>query len=140
MEDTITILYNNSYGGFAISNKALELYNNRKKEIKLDVTQANDYDFFWGCNRHDQILVNIFNELGDEFGKSYSKIKSYTIPKIYEKYYDITDYDGLEKVIVNIEKYKLDKINEILNGTKEYNEKIEEIQNIIKINNIMIFS
>jgi hypothetical protein len=55
--------------------------------------------------------------------------------KIYEKYYDIEEYDGLESVIINYDKYNLDKIknkiNEILQSKINNDEKISELEKFI---------
>jgi hypothetical protein len=130
MEETITILYNGHYGGFGVSDKALELYNLRMKEINSDFTPVKSYDLFF--ERHDPILVDIYNELGKDFGREYSKIKVENIPKKYEKFYVIEEYDGLENVIIDENKYKLDKIKEILKEENGYKEKIEEIETLLK--------
>ena len=85
--------------------------------------------------RADPILIQVYNELGADFNGKYSKIKIKKIPKKYEKYYYISEYDGLECVEIDYTEYKLDtiynKITEILQSTKNNNIKLIEIEEFI---------
>ena len=128
-EDVIEVLYNGCYGGWEISEKAMELYklrNTNYDSIKLEI-----YDF---C-RTDPILIQIYHELGDEMNTDCSYIKMEKIQKKYEKYYYITEYDGSECVKIDYSKYKFDtiynKIKEILQNTSNNNTKINEIEEFI---------
>lgn len=121
-EEEIEVLYNDKYGGWTISSKARKLYKLRK---------TNDsYNYL--CKRSDPILVQIYKELGDEFDEEkYSKTAIEKIPKKYEKYYIISEYDGLESVEIDYTKYELDhlkqKIKEILeNNSIDNDEKINQ--------------
>jgi hypothetical protein len=74
-EKEIEILYNSCYGGWRLSDKAMELYSLRKTK------NANNYV----RKRHDPILIQIYKELGDEFdGGKHSKTGIEKIPKKYE--------------------------------------------------------
>jgi hypothetical protein len=122
-EDEIEVLYNDSYGGgWRISNKAMKLYTLRQTK------NSNNYL----CKRSDLILIQIYNELGDEFdGGKTSKTLIEKIPKKYENCYYISEYDGLETVEINYIKYEFDnlkqKIKEILeNNSIDNNEKINQ--------------
>ncbi len=110
MEETIKILINNCYGGYCISNKAFELYNNKMKIINPDFKNIEHYEI----KRHDPVIVSVFEELGDEFNSTYSKVKIQNIPKKYENSYDIYEYDGLENISIDENKYKIDRIKEII--------------------------
>lgn len=121
-EEEIEVLYNDCYGGWRISSKANKLY-------KLRTTKdCNDYLL----RRSDPILVQIYKELGDEFdGSGSSKTAIEKIPKKYENYYIISQYDGLEMVEIDYTKYELDhlkqKIKEILeNDSMDNDEKINQ--------------
>ena len=62
--EKIEILYNSCYGGWRISDKAMELYALRK------MNKSNNYI----RKRNDPILVQIYKELGCEFdNEKYSK-------------------------------------------------------------------
>ena len=121
-EEEIEVLLNDCYGGWQISNKANKLYELRRTE------NSNNYI----RKRSDPILVQIYKELGDEFdGGKHSKTGIENIPKKYEKYYIISEYDGLESVEIDYTLYELDhlkqKIKEILeNNDIDNDEKIKQ--------------
>ena len=87
--------------------------------------------------RSDPILVQIYKELGDNFdGGKYSKTAIEKNPKKYEKYYIISEYDGLETVEIDYTKYELDNlkqnIKEILeNNSINNDEKINQFNKMI---------
>lgn len=131
-EEEIEVLYNVCYGGWGISNKAKELYT-----LRTPKNSNNFYDYYdyYYSKRSDPILIQIYNELGDEFDRKYSKTSIQKIPKKYEKYYDIHEYDGLETVEIDYTKYELDslkqKIKEILeNNSMDNDEKINQFLQI----------
>lgn len=132
-EETISVLYNKCYGGFGVSEKAIDLYNQRMKDLNPEhkYVDTNDEYYFYYENkiRSNPILVQIYNELGKEFNRGkYNNIKIYNIPKKYENHYTIEKYDGYEDVIIEIEKYKLDNIEQIVKNTNiSSDEKINEI-------------
>ena len=127
-EETIEILFNSYYGGFYPSNKATELYNMRIQEMNLDFIPIKTC---LHIKRHDKLLVQIFHELGEEFtNMKCNTIETYIILKKYENYYNIDKYEGIEYVSIDINKYRLDKISEILVSNNNNDDKINEI-NII---------
>ena len=99
--EEIEVLYNGCYGGWGISDKAKELYTSR--QIKNDT--------YYLRRRSNTILVQIYKELGNEFDDKYSKTKIEKIPKKFENYYYITEYDGLETVEIDYTKYELDNLH-----------------------------
>ena len=123
-EEEIEILYNSSYGGWRLSEKAIELYKLRNPTL----TEFKFSDYY---NRDDPILVQIYKELGNSFDDKYSKTKIKKILKKYENYYDIEEYDGKEWIKINYTKYKLNniytKIKEILNSNNNNNTKVNEL-------------
>ena len=124
--EEIEILYNTRYGRWVISNKAMELYKLRKT-INFN---------YYLHKRNDPILVQIYKELGDEFDGNCSSTKIEKIPKKYENYYFISEYDGLETVEIDYTKYQLDnlkqKIKEILEENSIDND--EKINQLKKMN------
>ena len=124
MSQETEILYNACYGGWGISNKAMELY-------KL---KTNNFDNYYP-RRNDTILIEIYKELGDEFDEKHSKTLIEKIPKQYENFYYISEYDGLETVKINYTKYELynlkKNIKEILEKNIDNDEKINQLKNII---------
>ena len=129
IEDTIGVLINNCYGGFKISEKALDLYNKKKSEL-----DSNHKPITENCiDRDDPILVEIYNELQKDFnGANYSNIIVENIPKKYKKCYNIHNYDGQETILINLEKYKLDTIKMITSRIDlNSDEKINEINKVL---------
>ena len=124
--EEIEVLYNRCYGGWGMSDKAKELYTLRKTKDSTDYLRT----------RSNPTLIQIYNELGADFDSKYSKTKTEKIPKKYENYYYITEYDGLETVEIDYTKYELDnlkqKIKEILeNNRTDNDEKINQFKKII---------
>ena len=120
-EEEIEVLLNDCYGGWQISNKANKLYELRKTEKSENYIRR----------RSDPILVQIYKELGYEFDAKCSSTKIEKIPKKYENYYHISEYDGLETVEIAYTLYELDqlkqKIKEILeNNDMDNDEKINQ--------------
>ena len=98
-EEEIEVLLNDCYGGWRISNKAIELYKLRRTKDS------------YNRRRSDPIFVEIYKELGDEFdGGKGSKTGIEKIPKKYENHYIITEYDGLESIEIDYTKYELDHL------------------------------
>ena len=116
--EEIDVLYNNCHGGWGISDKARELYILRKTK------NSNNK------RRTDPILIQIYNELGDEFDDKYSSSAIAKIPKKYENYYYISEYDGLEKIEIDYTKYELDNLKKNIKEILENN----SIDNYEKIN------
>ncbi len=129
-EELIEVLYNICYGGWGISEKAVELYNLRNGNNN-PITTLDSGDL---C-RHDPILIQIYKELGVEFNDVYAKIQIKKIPKIYENYYYIREYDGAESV--NIDYTNYNKLNAVCNKIKEILQSTDD--NTIKINEMTDF-
>lgn len=134
----IGVLYNNSYGGFSVSKKAKNLYNERMMQANPEYKSrsANGVydDFYDTTRRHDPLFVSIYHELGQEFnGAKHTKIKIEMIPKKYENAYIIHEYDGLESVSVDNHKYKLDAIQNIVHNLDIHDNdmKINEINKVL---------
>jgi len=125
--EEIEVLYNGWYGGWRMSEKARELYSLRRTK------DSNNYL----SRRNDPILIQIYNELGDDFDESRtSTTMIQKIPKKYENHYYISEYDGLETVEINYTKYELDNlkknIKEILENNSIHNDdKINQLKKII---------
>jgi len=124
--EEIEVLYNNCYGHWAMSEKAKELYTSRKTK------SSNNYI----RRRSDPILIQIYHELGDDFDEEHSKTCIEKIPKKYENYYFISEYDGLEQVEIDYTKYELDHLKQSLkeileNESMDNDEKINQFKKMI---------
>ena len=125
-EPITEILVNECYGGFGVSNKAIDLYNKYKLEINPDFNPIKHYECLESIkDRSDPILIKVFDELGNEFNDKYSKAGKVSIKQKYIKHCCIREYDGKEYIDINYFKYKTDKLKEIL-----YSENMDEIEKI----------
>lgn len=132
-EEHTGILYNVSYGGFQISQKALDEYNKRNAVINPTEEIITCCCDGW-IERTDTLLCQIYKELGHEFNGDHSKIKLKYIPKRYENHYIITDYDGKEEISINYATYALDEIKKIIDKQITNDEKINIIRDMYYIN------
>lgn len=82
------VLYNACYGGFSLSDKAIELY----KRKHPNAQEPNIY------NRHDPLLIDVVKELGKDACDSCGNIQIETIPIEYINCYTIDEYDGFETI------------------------------------------
>ena len=78
---------NKDQGGFGLSQKALELYN-QKSEKKVEYAGS--------IERTDPVLIEIVKTLGDEANTKYSVLRIVEIPD--NSFYEIVDYDGVETI------------------------------------------
>ena len=85
------ILFNNCFGGFRLSEKAIQMYNKRK---------GTDYKYSHQLDRgfrDDETLIQIVEELGAEAnGEGHSELAIAEIPDGAHWY--IEEYDGVETI------------------------------------------
>ena len=84
---TIKVVYNACIGGFGLSEKALE----RLRELGSD--SYSEYAY-WEFPRHDPLLVQVVEELGDKANTSASNLQ---IARVFGPY-RIEEHDGSETV------------------------------------------
>jgi hypothetical protein len=113
-EETIEILYNSRYGGYGLSDKAMKIFEERKTN--------EDYE----CDRDTPFILQIFHELGLEFSDKYCDIRIKKIPKKYKNCYDISEYDGKERVEIDYDKYDL--LSTLFHDTMTDSEKIIKLK------------
>ena len=83
------VVINSDYGGFGLSDEALELYANKKGKSADDI-------YFFDISRDDPDLIEIVEHLGQKANDSYAQLKIVEIPDGVNWY--IAEYDGLEHV------------------------------------------
>lgn len=104
--NTIKIVYNSCFGECGLSPEDINLYNTKRKINNLHTIEC-DVEI---KNRHDELLVEVVEELGIEdsamraakllfkAGKSANgqcaNLKIKELPSCYEDEYYITEYDG----------------------------------------------
>lgn len=88
----VKIVYNACYGGFSLSEKAVEKYA-ELKGLSYFALEAGGRDI----PRNDPALAQVVEELGREADGDCAKLLIYEIPA-GTKYY-IDEYDGMEHII-----------------------------------------
>lgn len=88
----VKIVYNACYGGFSLSEKAVEKYADLKG-LSYFALGAGGRDI----PRNDPVLAQVVEELGREADGDCAKLMIYEIPA-GTKYY-IDEYDGMEHII-----------------------------------------
>ena len=79
------VVINKCYGGFGLSDEALQLYNELSG---LSIKRETEIP------RHDPHLVEVVERLGEAANSGFSELKVVDIPDDVE--YDICEYDGME--------------------------------------------
>lgn len=82
------IVINRCFGGFGLSEKALEEYKTRKG--------IDEKIWSWGINRDDPDLIDIVENMGKAANSGFAKLKIVEIPDDVE--WEISEYDGLEHI------------------------------------------
>lgn len=135
------VLYNNCYGGFGISDKAVKEYNKRTKEKKI----KDHYDLItkYKSNilliRIDPLLVDIFNELGsEEFSGKSANVQIEYLPVKYKDSFHIHEYDGMEDVYIDYRRYEL-KNKDVIDELKKvlYDENKSDSQKVDKMKKLL---
>ena len=87
---TTKVVYNACYGGFGLSSEAVA----RLEELGSTINSAY---LPWAFPRHDLLLVQVVEELGDKANGMCAKL---TIDEVYGSY-RIDEYDGIESVMTS---------------------------------------
>jgi hypothetical protein len=79
------VVINTCYGGFGLSDEAMQEYKKRKGLTTV---------FLWKIERNDPDLVEIVEEMGDAAADLFAELKVVDIPDGIE--WEIQEYDGRE--------------------------------------------
>ena len=103
------VVINRCYGGFSLSDEAIELYLNKKgwkfTKEKSEYFSLCGYDYIiegqehWydrDIERHDPVLVEVVQELGAKAGGKFSDLNVVEVPDGVN--YVVEEYDGKEWV------------------------------------------
>lgn len=107
MSATIDVMYNACYGGFSLSDAAMQEYRRRCPDSNKNITERS-------IPRHDRVMIQIVREMGQAASGTYAKVELYSIPAEYENYYGIYEYDGTESVFLKRHAYKLSLVRAIM--------------------------
>lgn len=111
------ILLDKLFGVFSYSQKAVDEYNKRKKDIDetfvpIRCQCPDDKDI----SREDELMIDIVREFGEDASGKWSKLEVVAIPNEYYHCLEISHND-VEDIFINHEKYKLYKINQIVTSS-----------------------
>ena len=81
------VIINSCYGGFGLSDKALDMYKQLSNKSEV-------YSF--ELDRTDPILIQVVEALGAEADGRFAKLRIIEIPDDIE--WEVTEYDGSESV------------------------------------------
>ena len=104
------IMYNACYGGFSLSNLAVEMFlqNCGYVYCKFYLSKRIERD-----NVH---MIHIVKQLGSKANGKYADIKIACIPPKYRHHYGVSEYDGYESICIDTNAYKVDSVRNILNN------------------------
>jgi len=129
MNNQTEVLYNRCYGGFSISDEAVN-------ELKKRLPNENITKTLFNFNRTHPVILEVYHLLGSErFSGKHARIEVEYINTKYKDHIRIREYDGVEDIEIDINSYKLYKIGEIINSTSlSDSQKIKEINTIMEEN------
>jgi len=128
-EATLGVAINRCYGGFNLSDKAVEELRKRIGDPKIQSYSFQSYDDKY--NRHHPVLIEVIKEIGKEADGPFSKIEIDYIEEKYRDHYSIKEYDGMEDISIQYHKYQMDKIKEILKSDVDNDEKVRKITEVL---------
>jgi hypothetical protein len=122
--DTFKVVYNNCFGGFGLSLKALEEYNCLTK---------NTFKYSECIDRENTTLIKLvedYKKTGINVNDNYSKLKIKEFPVKYKKYLKWSEYDGNENVTIDYDRYIIENVKHILSTEINDPEKIDLISKL----------
>ena len=96
---SIKVVYNNCFGGFVISRACAERMaelGNKEAQSMIEAESYRFHGFIYETPRHDSILVQAVEELGEDASGDMSELRIYELSG--DKYF-IDEYDGSETVV-----------------------------------------
>mgnify|MGYP006898510270 CR=1 FL=1 len=131
--EKVPIIINPVYGGYGYSTKAIIEYNKMKIQHDPNFQPITDTKYVNETNisRTDHIMCQVVINLGNDASSSHAKLCVKWIPKEFLDYVEIYEYDGREAISgYYFDRYKIDKIKEILINGEPANEQIKKIEGI----------
>ena len=119
----VPVVINACFGGFGLSEMALNEYNKLSgKSIKY----SHDLD------RTDPHLASVVKKYKNKSFGSCAALEIHMIPDYMIDYYDISEYDGCETLHLFYDKYKINRIKQIIGD-----DLLTGIEKLTQINNIV---
>lgn len=146
-DKTVEIIVNNYVGDFELSVRQLDIYKENFSDTKL-INCINNIpnNFIPRIIRSDPRLYKAVKKsiVENDRSKYYTELVSYEIPLFMLEYYDIDKYDGMESVVLQIDKFKFSLIKEFQNNirhtTISSEEKLLKFDAIMEIANTTVFN
>ena len=114
-------MINHCFGGFGFSPEAEAEYRKRGGTARI-------YDI---C-RHDPVMAQIVREMGSRASGRCARVGLEDIPAEYADYYIIQEYDGRETLVIEYDRYKVDKAKFILkNQTLTHKERLARVSAVL---------
>jgi hypothetical protein len=82
--------------------------------------------------RHHPDLIKVIKELGDEADGQFAQIDIDYIEEIYKEHYSISEYDGMERIVIDYQRYTNDQIKNILYSEEDDSTKVLKMKEILK--------
>lgn len=114
------VVINRCYGGFSLSQKALEYLDEAVGPRHIDTMDIAD-------NRSEPYLVETVAALGQEASGLYSRLSIVEWPENIP--YKITEYDGWESVTIDLIEFMKKHMNEINNSETPLASELKEYYN-----------
>ena len=128
----IAVMYNACYGGYGFSDLAMKQYN---ENMLLKDPQFEFVTYDPDIARDDKVMIGICESLGELAHKIHTQVQIKYIPEKFDDCWNIEEYDGSEKVIIDYMKYKVKQTKKILADDEKNNDiKISEITKIMNEN------
>jgi len=119
---------NSCYGGFDVSEFAMQLYRQRYKK-KYGKKYEGEYVF--GIGRKDPILIDLVKEFPTQVSGKYSNLQIVYYPSKYDGFFNVSECDGLENGYIDKPAYMLANINRIASSTLDADTKVMQIQTVL---------
>ena len=102
------IMYNACYGGFSLSNLAVDMYLERCGYVYCKYYVSNE------LKRDNLDMIHVVKQLGSKANGKCADIKIACIPPKYRHHYGVSEYDGYESICIDTNAYIVDSIRNIL--------------------------
>lgn len=131
-------------GNFELSDEAIKLYNSIVNErypnegmqnvmyYNIMVHKIKQEDVLY-LSRHDPILVEVIETLGDKANTKNSKLIIKEIPEIFELYYEIIEPDFIEEIKYNTDNLVLGLLPDIDTENLSHEELKQEIVDLQRL-------
>ncbi len=117
------IVYNTTYGGYSISSKCGDEMKRIKDLKEIIFIQSRKFEeiSYLHRSRCNQYLIQAILNLGsEETSGKYANLGFYVVPWIFRNSFIINEYDGLENVQIDYNRYRYNKLEKYKNKVDQY--------------------